>query len=81
MLMYQSWKKLVSMTAGRKFLIRKVLIPEDEIEIEGTFELPPLASLSMEDQLFVAALYKNPRFHQADGNHFRNKLSHGKKPA
>lgn len=56
--MYHSWKKLVNMAGGRKFLIRKVHIPEDQIDIEGYFQLPPLAELSMEDQIFTAAFLK-----------------------
>ena len=56
--MYHSWKKLASLTGGKKFLIKKVSIPEEEIDIEGNFELPPLAELSMEDQIFAAAFIK-----------------------
>ncbi|MDC7226522.1 MAG: DUF2089 domain-containing protein [Spirochaetales bacterium] len=56
--MYNSWKKLISITGGRKFLIRKVHIPEDQIDIEGDFHLPPLAELDMEDQIFAAAFLK-----------------------
>ncbi len=56
--MYHSWKKLITMAGGKKFLISKVHIPEDHIDIEGNFQLPPLAELSMEDQLFAAAFLK-----------------------
>lgn len=56
--MINSWKKLISMTEGKKFVIKKVYVPEDEIYIEGNFQLPPMASLSMEDQIFVAAFVK-----------------------
>ncbi len=56
--MKHSWKKLGALVAGKKFLIRKVYIPEDDIEISGDFETPPLAQLSMDDQLFVAAFVK-----------------------
>lgn len=56
--MKQSWKKLSDLIGGKKFLIRKVYIPEEDIEISGSFETPPLAQLSVEDQLFVAAFVK-----------------------
>ncbi len=56
--MFHSWKKLTSLTAGKKFLISRITIPEDEIEIEGSFRLPPMAELSMEDQIFAAAFLK-----------------------
>ena len=56
--MYHSWKKLLKMTGGKKFLIRKIHIPEDQIEIEGNFRLPPLAELDMDDQIFAAAFLK-----------------------
>lgn len=56
--MYHSWKKLTAMTGGKKILIEKISIPEEEINIEGSFELPPLAQLSMDDQIFAAAFLK-----------------------
>lgn len=56
--MYHSWKKLIAMTGGKKFLIRKAHIPEDQIDIEGNFQLPPLAELDMDDQIFAAAFLK-----------------------
>ncbi|MBI9106249.1 MAG: DUF2089 domain-containing protein [Spirochaetales bacterium] len=56
--MLHSWKKLTALTDGKKFLISRVTIPEDEIQIEGNFQLPPLAELSMDDQIFTAAFIK-----------------------
>lgn len=56
--MYHSWKKLKEMTSDKKFLITRICIPEEEIEIDGNFQLPPLAELSMEDQIFTAAFIK-----------------------
>ena len=56
--MYHSWKKLTAMTGGKKFFIRKVNVPGDDITIEGNFELPPLAQLNMDDQIFAAAFLK-----------------------
>jgi hypothetical protein len=56
--MHHNWKKLTAMTGGKKFFISRVTVPEDKIDIEGNFELPPLAELSMEDQIFAAAFLK-----------------------
>jgi hypothetical protein len=53
--MKQSWKTLLSFTGGKKFVVKEIFIPEDGITIKGEFEVPPLAILSMEDYLFVAA--------------------------
>ena len=56
--MMQSWKKLNAMTDGKEIIITSVKIPSDGIEISGEFELPPLAKLNMDEQIFVAAFIK-----------------------
>lgn len=56
--MEHSYQKLLAMTGKKKFLITQVRIPEDNITIEGNFQLPPFADLSMEDQIFIAAFIK-----------------------
>ena len=56
--MQHSWKKLASLIGDREVVIRKIRIPGEDLEIEGSFEMPPLARLSQEDQLFVAAFVK-----------------------
>jgi hypothetical protein len=56
--MYQSWKRLTELTKGKRWIIKKIHLPDDDIAIEGDFELPPLAALSMEDQIFAAAFIK-----------------------
>ncbi len=56
--MYHSWKKLITLTGGKKFLVKKIEIPDEAIEIEGSFRLPPFAELSVEDQIFAAAFLK-----------------------
>lgn len=57
--MIKSWQELTRMTGGADILIEKIKIPEKEISIEGNFELPPLARLSLEDQVFVTAFIRN----------------------
>jgi len=57
--MTKSWQELTRMTSEAEILIEKIRIPEKEISIEGNFELPPLARLSLEDQVFVSAFIRN----------------------
>lgn len=56
--MEHSWQRLLAMTGGKKFLVTEIHIPEDEITIEGSFELPPLAQVSIDDQIFIAMFIK-----------------------
>ena len=51
--MTHEWHDLTDLTGDRKFAITKVRIKESEISIDGDFELPPLAGLRYEDQIFV----------------------------
>lgn len=46
------------MTGEVEIVIEKVSMPRKGITITGTFELPPLAKLQMEDQVFVAAFVR-----------------------
>jgi len=56
--MAKEWQELSRLTLGKPFTIEKVHLTGEEISIEGSFELPPLARLSMEDQVFVAAFVR-----------------------
>ncbi len=53
--MAQEWKELTALTRGHRMVVERVRIVETGIAIEGSFELPPLAQLSMEDQVFIGA--------------------------
>jgi hypothetical protein len=57
--MKQDWQIVTQMTMGKELLVKKVQLLESGIQIEGDFELPPLATLAMEDQVFVAAFLKS----------------------
>jgi hypothetical protein len=57
--MKQDWQTLTQMTLGKELLVKKVQLLESGVQIEGNFELPPLATLVMEDQVFVAAFLKS----------------------
>lgn len=51
--MAHEWHQLTDLTAGKQFTVTKVRLKDSDIEIEGDFELPPLAGLRYEDQVFV----------------------------
>jgi hypothetical protein len=52
--MITDWKELSKLTGGDSIIIEKVKLAGKDISIEGNFELPPLARLAMDDQVFVA---------------------------
>ena len=56
--MAQDWKKLTELTRGADLEIEKVRLKESRVAIEGSFELPPLARLTLEDQIFVTAFIR-----------------------
>ena len=54
----KDWQALTKLTGGSRFEIERVRLVDEDIAIEGRFDLPPLASLSGEDQVFVAAFVR-----------------------
>jgi hypothetical protein len=54
----QSWKELTKLTQGVGFVVERVRLTETGVAIEGQFEPPPLAQLTEEDQIFVAAFVR-----------------------
>ena len=52
--MIKEWKELTGLIADENIVIERVRIISKGIAVEGEFELPPLARLAMEDQVFVA---------------------------
>lgn len=53
------WKQLMRMSDGEPLLVERVRLGKSGVAIEGSFELPPLAKLSVEDQVFIAAFVKS----------------------
>src|SRR3954469_18691130 len=53
------WKHLTRISDGSRVVVERVRLPETGIVVEGSFELPPLAQLSVDDQVFVAAFVKS----------------------
>jgi hypothetical protein len=52
------WQALTRLTGGAPFSIERIRLADQGIAIEGSFELPPLARLTAEDQVFVAAFVR-----------------------
>ena len=52
------WQALTRLTGGAAFEIERVRLPAEDIAIEGHFEVPPLAQLAADDQIFVAAFVR-----------------------
>lgn len=53
------WQELTKMTQGQPIVVERVRLTEKDIAIEGTFELPQLARLAAEDQVFVTAFIRS----------------------
>jgi hypothetical protein len=56
--MASDWLELSKLTGGKPIAVERVRMTESGIRIEGDFELPPLALLPAEDQVFVAAFVR-----------------------
>ena len=52
------WQALTKLTGGAPIEVERVRIADGDVRIEGEFELPPLAQLPAEDQVFVAAFVR-----------------------
>ena len=53
------WQALTDLTRGHPILVERVRLQDSDITVEGAFELPRLAQLSAEDQVFVAAFVRS----------------------
>jgi hypothetical protein len=54
----RDWQELTHLTRGESIVVERVRLVEKDIAIEGNFELPQLARLSLEDQVFVTAFVR-----------------------
>ena len=52
------WKHLTDLTAGEPIVVERIRLANG-IAIEGAFDLPLLAQLPLEDQLFVVAFVRS----------------------
>lgn len=53
------WQELTQITQGQTIVVERVRLVEKDIAIEGRFELPQLARLALEDQVFVTAFVRS----------------------
>lgn len=53
------WQDLLRIAQGAQLVIERVRVLEKGIAIEGSFTLPELARLSLEDQIFVTAFLRS----------------------
>jgi hypothetical protein len=56
--MGRDWQELTRLVGTAPIEIERVRLVETGVAIEGPFTLPPLAQLSAEDQVFVAAFVR-----------------------
>jgi hypothetical protein len=54
----RDWQELTQLSQGKPMVVERVRLPEKDIVIEGSFELPDLARLSADDQVFVTAFVR-----------------------
>ena len=57
--MAQDWQHLTRLTGNRPLLVERVRLDGEDTAIEGSFELPPLARLPGDDQIFVIAFLRS----------------------
>jgi hypothetical protein len=55
----KDWQELTQITQGHRILVERVRIADKDIAIEGSFGLPQLARLSMDDQIFITAFVRS----------------------
>lgn len=54
----KDWQELTQLSQGKPMVVERVRLPEKDIVIEGSFELPDLARLSADDRIFVTAFVR-----------------------
>jgi len=57
--MTTDWQELTRLTRGAAFTVERIKLKDNGIAIEGSFEPPPLARLTAEDQLFITAFIRS----------------------
>ncbi len=54
----KDWQELTRLTQGAAMTVERVRLAGSGIAIEGSFALPKLAQLTVEDQIFIAAFVR-----------------------
>ncbi|MGW0568865.1 DUF2089 domain-containing protein [Streptomyces tauricus] len=52
------WQELTDLTRGQPFVVERIRLVGNGVVVEGQFEPPQLAQLSIDDQVFVAAFVR-----------------------
>ena len=55
----KDWQELTQITQGKGIVVERVRLVDKGIAIEGSFELPQLARLSADDQIFITAFVRS----------------------
>jgi hypothetical protein len=55
----RDWQELTQLTQGRPITVERVCLADKDIAIEGSFELPQLGRLAMDDQVFIIAFVRS----------------------
>jgi hypothetical protein len=55
----KDWQELTQITQGKRIMVERVCLVDKDIAIEGRFELPQLARLSADDQIFITAFVRS----------------------
>jgi len=55
----REWQELTQITQGKRIVVERVRIADKDIAVEGSFELPQLARLDMDDQVFITAFVRS----------------------
>jgi hypothetical protein len=55
----KDWQELTQLTQGHPIVVERVRLADKDIAIEGSFELPQLARLAMDDQVFITAFVRS----------------------
>jgi len=55
----KDWQELTHLTQGQPIVVERIRLTDKDIAIEGSFELPQLARLDMEDQIFITAFVRS----------------------
>jgi hypothetical protein len=55
----RDWQELTQLTQGHPLVVERVRLADKDIAIDGCFELPQLAQLNLEDQVFITAFVRS----------------------
>lgn len=57
--MSDDWQTLTDLVGDRPFVVTKIRLADSTVTVGGEFELPPLAGLRYEDQVFVSEFVRS----------------------